>query len=110
VRRNAKISAGSDQNFLQPAHILHGPKRFPLAICGIETTQIKDRISNELSGTVEGYVSATIALEDLHAAFRESFGRGNHVGSFRVPSESDYWRVFKQQEHITDAAVFPKLD
>jgi hypothetical protein len=59
---------------------------------------------------VEGYVATAIALKQLHAALRKLFGRGNHVGGFGVPPESDDRRVLEQQENIADTTVFPKLD
>src|SRR5271169_2375507 len=88
-RRNAKVRAGADQHFFQASHILHSSQRLPLAIRRSKTAQVKDGITDQLSRTVEGYIASAIALENLNAAFRKLFGRGNHVGSFRVPSERD---------------------
>src|SRR2546423_1278413 len=49
LRRNAKVSAGADQNFFQPAHILDYTQHLSLTINRSKTTQIKDRITDELS-------------------------------------------------------------
>src|SRR5580704_14989877 len=109
-RRNTKVGAGADQNLFQPAHKLHGTQRLSLAVRRRKTPQIENRITNNLSRTVEGYVATAITLKHLHAALRKLLARRNHVGSFRVTPKSDDWSVFKQQENIANQAIFAKLN
>src|SRR5579863_6668124 len=110
LRGNTKVSAAADQNFFQAAHVLDRAQRLPLAIGGVETTQVEHRITHQLSRTVEGYVAAAITLAHPHAAIGKLFRRGDDVGGFSIAAQSDHRRVLEQQKYIANATFFSQLD
>jgi hypothetical protein len=69
--------------------------------------QIKDGISDQLSGTVERHISPAVALKHFHAAFRQFLLRNQDIGCSGIAAQRDHRRVLKEQEDIPDAAFFP---
>ena len=59
---------------------------------------------------MEGDVSAAIALEQVHSALRQQFGRGNYIGTFSVAAERDHRLVLKQQKDVADLFFLPQCD
>ena len=72
--------------------------------------QIKDRICDQLTRSMESHVTAAVGFEDFDTALGELFGRSENVFRFGISSERDDRRVLQQQKNVTDEAVFTQVD
>lgn len=75
-----------------------------------EAAQIEDRVTDELSWSVESDVAAAIAVEDLDAAGGQVFGWGENVGRLGVSAEGDDGWVLEQEKKIGDLAGLTQID
>jgi len=107
---NAKIGTAADEDFFELADIFDGTHGLALGIVRREFAQIEDGVPDELTGTVEGYVSAAVAIEALNAASSEQFVRCDYVRGFGVAAERDHRRVLEQQQGIADASFLSQVD
>src|SRR5512133_2572516 len=94
------MGAGPDQDFFEFADVVYR------AELGRERAQIEDGIGDELTGAVEGDVSAAIGLEEFYALAVENFAGSDNVVFFGVAAEGDNGRVLNQEKGVSDATVF----
>src|SRR5262249_34203791 len=71
--RDAKVSAATNQHLLQPPDVFNRPEGFAFALGRGESTQIEDRITDELTRAVESYVAAPVTVEDFDTSFSQQF-------------------------------------
>jgi hypothetical protein len=99
-----------DQYFLEPSNIINRTQRPALSVgCGV-SPEIEDRVPDELSGAVEGYVAAAVALEDFHSTQSQLIRRQQNVGCFRIPSQRDNGCVLKQKQNVANAISFAEFN
>jgi hypothetical protein len=55
-------------------------------------------------------VAPAIALENLHPASRQGFGRSEHVSSLSVASKGNDGRVLEEEEGVADLSRFAMFD
>ena len=127
---NPEIAASADQHFLQPSNIIHGPESFtsrsftrrPRGEAALASkimgtrirtqiaverkqfmfAQIKYRVPHQLTRSMKRNVAPAVALENLHTASRQCFGRSEHVSRLRVASEGNDGRVLEEEESVAD--------
>jgi hypothetical protein len=104
------VRAGTNQDFFQPPHVLDRTESFALTILRHKTTQIENGITNQLSRPMEGHVTPSVALEDLHAPLSQ-FRRGSkNIRRLRIAAQCNDRRVFEQEEDVTNATFLTTLD
>ena len=72
--------------------------------------QIKDRICDQLTRSMESHVTAAVGFEDFDTALGELFGRSENVFRFGISSQRDYRSVLQQQKNVADEAIFAQVD
>src|SRR5580704_3764091 len=108
--RNAEIPAGADQDFFEPAHVLDHSQGLAAAVFRGKSPQIKNGIPDDLPRSVERHIAAAVGLEYLNSPSFQLLRRSQHVFLFRISPKRNDRRVFKQQQHVTDAAILAKVD
>jgi hypothetical protein len=81
---NCEVGAGAHQDIFEAADEFDYAERFALAVWAGESAQVKDRIADDLAGTVEGNVAAAVAFEEFDAAVFQKFWGGYYVCGFRI--------------------------
>jgi hypothetical protein len=109
-RRDREIDAGAHQDFFEAADEFDYAQRFAFAVCGGEATEIKDGVTDNLAGTVEGDVSSAVAFEEFDSTSLQEVGGGRYVRGIRVAAQRDYRGVFQQDEDIADLFFLPESD
>jgi hypothetical protein len=107
---NSAVRAGADQDFFQAADELHCAKRLALAIGSRESTQIEDRVANELAWAMKRYIATAIAFEKPDSTPGQHLRRRDNIRSFRVATQCDDWKMLEQQQDVPDLLFFPKCD
>src|SRR5260370_5985362 len=92
------------------AHELYCSQGLTAAVLIGEGAEIEDGITDELSWSVEGYVAAAVAFENLDAPRGKLLGRGAQVGGAGVASQGDDRGMLEQQQCIGDAVLFAQFD
>src|ERR1700722_3247415 len=93
---DAIIRAGANQHLFQPTQVLHDAQRRG------ESPQIENRITHQLSRAVIGDVSSAVGFKQWDAAPCEQLTAGNHVLRMGIAAQGEHWRMFDQQEHVSD--------
>src|ERR1700722_15725026 len=93
---DAIIRAGANQHLFQPTQVLHDAQRRG------GSPQIENRITHQLSRAVIGDVSSAVGFKQWDAAPCEQLTAGNHVLRMGIAAQGEHWRMFDQQEHVSD--------
>jgi hypothetical protein len=107
---NSKIGACADQNFFQPPHIFDCAQRFAVPSLRWESTQIEDRIANQLARAMKRNIAAAIALEKLYPSLRQQVWPSYYISLLSVATERDYRCVFKEEENVSNPAIFAQIN
>jgi len=100
---DAVDSAEPDQGFFHCADEVHGAKTATFGV--LKTAEIEDGIADELTGAVVSDVAASVDLVERDAAAQEQFVRCEDIGATCIASESEYWRVFEEEERVFDETL-----
>jgi hypothetical protein len=102
ITANAEAPDSIDDDLLHGADVGHDvPLPFP---------QVKDRISDNLAGTVIGDIAATVRLMERNTRTPEDILAREQVLHLTVPAKGDDVRVFQQQKLIRYFTSFPLLE
>jgi len=127
---NGEVGAGADEHLFQAANeidsaeMLAERRRANLRLARADpstslragfcvhpyttkTPQVEDRIADDLAGTVECDVAATIAFEEFNTPLGQEFGRSHYIRSFGIAAESDDGLVLEQEKDVANFFIFP---
>jgi hypothetical protein len=98
---HAEVLAGADNDLFEHPHEVNGAEERAF-LAGPFAAQVDDGIPDKLPGTVIRNVAATVDLMKLDATRGKKLVRGDNVLSMGVAAEREHWRMFKQEECISD--------
>ncbi len=100
---HAELSAQPNEGLFHQADKIN---RAESAAAGsFEAAQVKDRVADQLAGTMVGNVAAPIDLVEGHAAAGQKFVRRQNVAAVGIAPESkDRW-MFKEQKDVVNPAM-----
>src|ERR1041385_1774174 len=100
----SQIAAGADKSLFQLADKINS------ANARLKGSQIENGIADELAGTVESNVAATVSLMQFNSIAGQELTRCNDILRPGVASQRDHRRMFQQEQRMRDAFVFHQAD
>src|SRR5690242_14958958 len=106
---NSEVSACSDQNFLKPPNIFNCSQRLSASIASFDSAKVENRITHQLSWSMECDVAAAIRFEQFNVTFGQFHRRSQNVFLFRVSPQRDDGCVLQEKKDISDTVLFAQF-